>query len=69
MAIKFVKNAVGRMIPETINGKPVIPFKGVHQYKTNRVFCLVSGHDHQTWEDENFKTVLKRGIEWSCGKD
>ena len=40
----------------------------VHQYKTNRVFCLVSGHDHQTWEDENFKTVLKRGIEWSCGK-
>jgi hypothetical protein len=40
----------------------------VNQYKTNRVFCLQSGHDHQTWEDENFKTVLKRGIEWSCGQ-
>ena len=34
MATKYVKNAVGRMIPETINGKPVIPFKGVHKYKT-----------------------------------
>lgn len=38
----------------------------VHQYKTNRVFCLQSGHDHQTWADENFKLVLRRGIEWSC---
>ena len=34
MATKFVKNAVGRMIPEEINGKPVIPFQGVHKYIT-----------------------------------
>jgi citrate lyase subunit alpha/citrate CoA-transferase len=34
MATKFVKNAVGRLIPEKINGKPVIPFQGVHAYKT-----------------------------------
>jgi citrate lyase subunit alpha/citrate CoA-transferase len=34
MATKLVKNAVGRMIPETINGKPVIPFQGVHKYRT-----------------------------------
>ena len=34
MATKFVKNALGRMIPEKINGKPVIPYQGVHQYKT-----------------------------------
>jgi len=34
MANKYVKNAVGRMIPEKINGKPVIPYQGVHKYKT-----------------------------------
>jgi len=33
MSVKFVKNAVGRMIPTEINGKPVIPFKGVGKYK------------------------------------
>ncbi len=33
MSAKFVKNAVGRMIPTEINGKPVIPFKGVGKYK------------------------------------
>jgi uncharacterized protein len=38
----------------------------VRQYETNRVFCFQSGHDHQTWENNNFKTVLKSGIEWSC---
>ena len=31
--MKYTKNAVGRMIPETINGKPAIPFKGVGKYK------------------------------------
>jgi citrate lyase subunit alpha/citrate CoA-transferase len=34
MAPKFVKNAVGRMIPTEINSQPVIPYQGVHQYKT-----------------------------------
>ncbi|MBC8505122.1 MAG: citrate lyase subunit alpha [Anaerolineales bacterium] len=34
MTTKFVKNAVGRMIPTEINGKPVIPFKGPHGHKT-----------------------------------
>ncbi len=28
-----VKNAVGRMIPQEINGKPVIPFMGVGKYR------------------------------------
>ncbi len=31
--MKFTKNTVGREIPETINGKSVIPFKGVGKYK------------------------------------
>ncbi len=28
----MVKNAVGRMVPEEINGKPAIPFKGLGKY-------------------------------------
>ncbi len=36
------------------------------EHKRNRVFCLQSGHDNQTWTDKNFKTVLNRGILWSC---
>jgi hypothetical protein len=36
------------------------------QYQANRIFCFQSGHDRQAWEDKNFKTVLNRGIVWSC---
>ncbi|RKY53418.1 MAG: citrate lyase subunit alpha [Candidatus Neomarinimicrobiota bacterium] len=32
MSIKLVKNAVGRMIPTEINGKPAIPYKGIGKY-------------------------------------
>ena len=40
----------------------------VRQYKTSRVFCLELGHDRQAWEDPNFRTVLRRGIIWSCSE-
>lgn len=33
MAADFIKNAVGRMIPTEINGKLIIPFKGVGQHR------------------------------------
>ncbi|MCK4689118.1 MAG: citrate lyase subunit alpha, partial [Candidatus Marinimicrobia bacterium] len=33
MSVKLVKNAVGRMIPKEINGKPAIPFKGVGKHR------------------------------------
>ncbi len=66
MATKFVKNAVGRMIPEKINGKTVIPFQGVHKYKTTgRRYAppLPSSADYP--EDGNklvvdLKTALKK---------
>ena len=32
-SVKLVKNAIGRMIPEQVNGKPVIPYMGVGKYK------------------------------------
>jgi type 1 glutamine amidotransferase len=31
-----------------------------------RVFCLESGHDHITFADPNFQTVLGRGIAWTA---
>ena len=33
MADKFVKNALGRLVPTEVNGKPQIPYKGVGKYK------------------------------------
>ena len=33
MAIKTVINAAGRAVPVEINGKPVIPFKGVGKHR------------------------------------
>lgn len=32
---KLVKNAIGRLVPEQVNGKPVIPYMGVGKYKPN----------------------------------
>lgn len=31
-----------------------------------RVFCLVSGHDARTWQNESFQQVLLRGIQWAA---
>lgn len=38
------------------------------QYKQSPVFCFQSGHDNQTWANENFQTILQRGILWAAGK-
>jgi len=40
MAVKYTKNAVGRLIPSEINGKEIIPYKGVGKHKpTGRKFA------------------------------
>jgi len=33
MSVELVKNAVGRMVPIEINGKPAVPFQGVGNYQ------------------------------------
>lgn len=38
------------------------------QYRNARVFCLASGHGTETYEDQNFRTVLARGIHWLAGR-
>ena len=39
----------------------------VRRYQKSRVFCFQSGHDWQAWQNQNFVTVLQRGIQW-CAK-
>lgn len=40
----------------------------VHQHKNARVFCYQSGHATPAYENENFRTVLERGIAWAGGR-
>jgi len=35
----------------------------------NRMFCTLSGHDRQTWENRNFIRTLEQGIHWACRRD
>ena len=37
-------------------------------YKQSRVFCLQPGHDDSTWQNENFQTVMTRGLLWCAHK-
>ncbi|NQT85706.1 ThuA domain-containing protein [bacterium] len=38
------------------------------RYRDSRVFCYQSGHNADTWQDESFREVLRRGILWSAGR-
>lgn len=38
------------------------------RYKKARVFCFQSGHDHNAYEDPNFRLVASRGIQWAAGR-
>ena len=38
------------------------------QFGQARVFCLESGHDHQTFVDPNYRRVVSRGIAWAAGR-
>jgi hypothetical protein len=38
----------------------------VRELPEKRVFCLVSGHDARTWQNESFQQVLLRGIQWAA---
>jgi len=40
----------------------------VRRHRNSPVFCFQSGHDNVTWRDENFRTVLRRGILWCAGR-
>ncbi|NOU18673.1 MAG: citrate lyase subunit alpha [Bacteroidales bacterium] len=49
MSTKLVKNAVGRLVPTEVNGKPQVPYMGVGKYKpTGRKFAppIVSCADY-----------------------
>jgi uncharacterized protein len=62
-------NGENRILLKTDHSGSMETIAWIHKHQTNRVFCLQSGHDRQTWEDENFKIILRRGIGWSCGAE
>lgn len=39
-----------------------------YQFKKARVFCFQPGHNNDSWADDNFRTVLSRGIQWAAGR-
>ena len=38
-------------------------------FRKSRVFCFQPGHDHNAFNDANFRQVLARGIKWTAQKD
>ena len=38
------------------------------QYKNSRVFCYASGHDANSYSNETFRGIVRRGLLWSAGK-
>jgi type 1 glutamine amidotransferase len=38
------------------------------QYKNSNVFCYASGHDSNSYNDSNFREIIRRGLLWSVNK-
>ncbi len=55
-----------RVLLTTDHPKSMEKIGWVHEYEGSRVFCFQSGHDDRTWENENFREVVRRGMLW-CG--
>ncbi len=71
MSIKLVKNAVGRMVPTEINGKKVIPFKGLGKHRpSGRKYAppIPSALDYPT-DGNKLIPDLKTALVKSCLKD
>ena len=73
MSTKFVKNALGRLVPTEVNGKPQIPYMGVGKYRpTGRKYApfIASCADYPadgnkivpTLKDALIKAGLKDGM-------
>ena len=41
----------------------------VRKHKNSRLFCCVLGHDNKSWEDANFRELLRRGVFWSADSE
>jgi type 1 glutamine amidotransferase len=56
-----------RVLLTTDHPKSMRTIAWTRQLKNARVFCLESGHGHETYVDPNYRTVLSRGILWAAG--
>ena len=52
----------------TENPKSMRSIAWTRRYKNARVFCFQSGHDHNAYENPNFRRVISRGIQWAAGR-
>lgn len=52
----------------TTNASSLKNIAWTRQYKSSRVFCYASGHDNSTYGDENFRTIVQRGLTWAAGE-
>lgn len=55
-----------RVLLTTTHPKSMRSIAWTRTYRNSRVFCLVGGHDHQTWQNDLFRLVLTRGIIWAA---
>lgn len=39
-----------------------------HKFRNARVFCLLPGHNNDSYADPIFRTLLSRGIHWAAGR-
>ncbi len=46
-------------------GGKTFPMITINEIGKGRVFYLALGHDERAWSDENFQTLLMRGIDWA----
>ncbi len=53
-----------RILLTTDHPKSMKPLAWTNQYRNARVFCYQSGHGPSAYADDNFQTILARGIKW-----
>jgi citrate lyase subunit alpha / citrate CoA-transferase len=71
MTAKFVKNALGRLVPTEVNGKPQIPYMGIGKYKpTGRKYApLIASSADYPADGNKLVTSLKTALKKSGLKD
>ena len=61
-------DANSEILLKTDDPKSMRSIAWTRRYKNARVFCFQSGHDHNAYENPNFRLVVSRGIQWAAGR-
>lgn len=52
----------------TDDAKSMRSIAWTRRYKSARVFCFQSGHDHHAYGNPNFRLLISRGIQWAAAR-